>query len=120
MRYAKRAAVVGEALGLHVCLQVHCRNGHRCNEGDMKILNMAFCRKMWSASRHGIQAIKIWSALDNELVTVKMRITTYELYETHDGRIHKTLTEQWICVRNLGLIRVKLGLHLWDCNLYPC
>ena len=56
--------------------------GHRCNEGDMRILNMACCRKTLSVSRHGMQAIKIWSALDNELVTVKMRITTFELYET--------------------------------------
>ena len=64
--------------------------GHRCNEGAMRILNMACCRKKWSVSRHGMQAIKIWSALDNELVTVKMKITTYELYETHDGWIHKT------------------------------
>ena len=63
--------------------------GHRCNEGYMRILNLAFCRKMWSASRHGMQANKIWSALDNGLVTVKMRITSYELYEIHDGRIHK-------------------------------
>jgi hypothetical protein len=63
--------------------------GHTCNEGAMRILNMAYCRKTWSVSRHGMQAIKIWSALDNELVTVKMRITAYELYETHDGWIHK-------------------------------
>ena len=36
-----------------------------------------------------MQAIEIWLAFDTELGTGKMRITIYELYESHDGWVYK-------------------------------
>ena len=39
--------------------------------------------------RHAMQAIEIWSALETEHVTVKRKRTTYELYGTHGGWVHK-------------------------------